>query len=146
MPESMGMAITMRIEDLEALKERVAAGFNESPGGDLDAMGQDIAAAMRRSGLFTPVMVGKTGGHIHLVEARCGLVEQSTPAARIAAELQRIWLHELRYDDFEAHALLIAPHAVYLDFLTVAREARMYVTGIIKVERRGEGRGTRGEE
>jgi hypothetical protein len=138
MPNSTSPSLS--IEDLDALKTRVATAYHQSPGGDLDAMGRDIASALRRCGLFMPALVGKTGGRIHLVEARCAPAHPSLSAARIASELQRIWLDELRYDDFEAHALLITPSAVHLDFLTVARAARLYVTGIIMVERvRDEG-------
>jgi hypothetical protein len=122
------------IEQLTALKARVAGAYHESPGGDLDAMARDIDVSLRRSGLFTPPVVGKTGGHIHLVEARCTPAHPAIPAARIAAELRRIWLTELRYDDFEAHALLATPHAIHLDFLTVVRAPRLYVTGIIMVD------------
>jgi hypothetical protein len=121
----------MKVDELNALKTRVAGAFYESPGGDLDGMLTDLEEFIGRSGLFLPPAVRKTGSREHQIEARCSPVSSHTPVVRLADEMERVWMDDLRYDDFEAHALLITDTAIILDFLTVARSARLYVTGMI---------------
>lgn len=124
----------MKLAELRRLKVRVAREYHQSPGGDLDGMLADITAALGRSGLFTAPLVTKTGGQEHLVEARCALIGNGTDAAQVASELERIWQDELRYDDFEAHAVLITDDSIILDFLTIAVAPRLYVTGLVVVD------------
>lgn len=123
----------MKVDELHALKVRVAGAYYESPGGDLDGMLRDMSEFIGRSGLFLPPVVRKTGSRSHLVEARCTPASAQTPVARLADEVERIWTNDLRYDDFAAHALTITDSSIVLDFLTVARSARLYVTGMIIV-------------
>jgi hypothetical protein len=124
----------MKVDELHALKVRVAGAYYESPGGDLDGMLRDMSEFIGRSRLFLPPVVRKTGSRTHLVEARCKPAIPLTPIARLADEVERIWSDDLRYDDFAAHALTITDRSIVLDFLTVARSDRLYVTGMIIVD------------
>lgn len=124
----------MNVVELEELKDKVAAQYHQSPGGDLDGMIVDIRTALDKSGLLTTHRVRKTGSIHHLVEAHCRRVSPDITVQQLQAELERVWEEELRYDDFAAHAFDTTPAALVLDFLTVARSARLYVTGMIIVE------------
>ena len=123
----------MKADELTALKTRVAGAYYESPGGDLDAMMRDIGEHISHSGLFLPPVVRKTGSPAHQLEARCAPVSPQTPVPRLVDELERVWSSELRYDDFAAHALIITDDAIVLDFLTVSRSSRLYLTGMLIV-------------
>ncbi len=123
----------MNAAQLQQTKLRVAEAFSESPGCDLDGMLDDIRHALDRSGLFTGISGRKTGSRRHLVETRCRTLPIATPRHALV-ELNRVWLEELRYSDFEAHAFMAAERALVLDFITAARSARLYVTGLIIVD------------
>jgi hypothetical protein len=122
------------VVELDALKDRVCARYDQSPGSDLDGMLDDLRIALGGSGLFRDLRLRKTGSPRHLVEARCARSSADISPSMIRAELERAWQEQLRYDDFAAHAVQQTPTAVIFDFLTVARSAGMYMTGLIVVE------------
>jgi len=120
---------------LEQLKERVAAEYQESTIGDLEAMIADCRRAVEASSLFASVAIRKTGTPVHQIEVECQPRDPATPPETITIEITRIWLEQLAYDDFEAHAITSSDHAIVLDFLTVARGPRIFATGMIVVVR-----------
>ncbi|MDQ3547717.1 MAG: hypothetical protein M3439_02760 [Chloroflexota bacterium] len=120
---------------LEQLKERVAAEYQESTIGDLEAMIADCRRAAEASPLFWAVAIRKTGTPVHQIEVECRPRDPATTPDTIASEITRIWLEQLAYDDFEAHAIIASDHAIVLDFLTVARGPRIFATGMIVVVR-----------
>ena len=124
----------MDFAELEALKDKVNERYDQSPGGDLDGMLADMRSSLANSGFFSEPRLRKTGNRLHLVEAHCKVSSPNITPIMVRSELERMWLEELRYDDFEAHALGRTPTSVVLDFLTVARSARLYVTGLIIVD------------
>jgi hypothetical protein len=123
------------VAELEQLKERVAGQYHECTIGDLEAMIADCLRAIEDSPLFTSVAVRKTGTPVHQIEVECQLRDVATPPDAISAELTSIWLTQLCYDDFEAHAILTTAQSIVLDFLTVARGPRLFATGMIVVTR-----------
>jgi hypothetical protein len=124
----------MDVVELEALKDRVNERYIQSPGGDLDGMLDDMKASLSRSNMVADLRLRKTGSRHHLVEAHCRRASPLISVAQLQAELARIWEEELRYDDFAAHAFDITNSTVVLDFLTVARSAKLYMTGMIIVD------------
>jgi hypothetical protein len=118
---------------LERLKKRVAAQYRETTIGDLETMIVESRRAVEASPLFASAVVRKTGTRYRQIEVECRLANRLTPHRRIAAEITRIWLEELRFDDFEAHAVAATDTAIMLDYLTVARAPRLYATGMIVV-------------
>jgi hypothetical protein len=129
--------VVVDVVELDALKDRVAGRYDQSPGSDLDGMLEDLRAALGSSGLFSELRLRKTGSPRHLVEARCAPSSANVTPATIRAELERVWQEQLRYDDFAAHAVEHTASALIFDFLTVARSAGMYMTGLIIVELAG---------
>lgn len=128
------MTVVANVVELEALKDKVHEGYYQSPGGDLDGMLDDIGNALHRSGYFSGPRLRKTGSRHHLVEAQVRRSSPNISPAMIRAELERLWEEDLRYDDYAAHAFDQTDKAIVFDFLTVAREARMYMTGMIVVD------------
>ena len=123
----------LELPELEQLKERVAGQYQECMIGDLEAMIADCLRAVEASPLFTSVVIRKTGSPVHQIEVECQPRNPATPPATIASELTSLWLEQLCYDDFEAHAIITTDHSVVLDFLTVARGPRLFATGMIVV-------------
>lgn len=125
----------MRLDlaELEQLKERVAGQYQECSVGDLEALIADCRRTVEASPFFASVAIRKTGTPVHQIEVEC---QPRDPAARpgaITSTLAAIWLEQLCYDDFEAHAIITTDHAIVLDFLTVARGPRLFATGMIVV-------------
>ena len=127
----------MRLDlaELEQLKERVAGQYRETSIGDLEAMIADSRRAIEASPILAFGGIRKTGTPVHQIEVECKPRDPATPPETVAAEITRIWLEQLCYDDFEAHAIDTTDNAVVLDFLTVAREPRLFATGMIVVLR-----------
>lgn len=125
--------------ELEQLKERVAGQYQECTIGDLEALIADCLRAVKASPLFTSVAIRKTGTPVHQIEVECQPRDPSTLPDAIANEITRIWLEQLCYDDFEAHAIITTDQAIVLDFLTVARAPRIFATGMIVVGMGHEG-------
>lgn len=121
--------------ELEQLKERVARQYRECTIGDLEAMIADCLRAVAASPLFASVAIRKTGTPVHQIEVECQPNDPMTPSETIANEIATIWLEQLCYDDFEAHAIITTNQTVVLDFLTVARGPRLFATGMIVVTR-----------
>jgi hypothetical protein len=118
---------------LERIKTRLAEQFHQSPGGDLEAMLDDIRAALTRSTLFADITTRKTGSREHLIEVRCQTASSTIAAHQVAKELHRVWQEELRYDDYAAHLIIPADTTMTLDFVTATAEARLWLTGMIVV-------------
>jgi hypothetical protein len=121
------------LAELEQLKERVAGQYRECMIGDLEAMITDCMVAVEASPLFTSVAIRKTGSPVHQIEVECQPRNPATSSDAIANELAAIWLEQLCYDDFEAHAIITTDHSVVLDFLTVTLGPRLFATGMIVV-------------
>ena len=121
--------------ELEQLKERVAGQYQECMIGDLEAMIADCLRAVEASPLFTSVAIRKTGSPVHQIEVECQPRDHATPFGAITNEITTIWLEQLCYDDFEAHAIITTNQSIVLDFLTVARGPRLFATGMIVVRR-----------
>ncbi len=123
------------LPDLEQLKERVAGQYQETMIGDLEGMIADCRRAIEASPSFSTVAIRKTGTHVHQIEVECHPANSAILPGTLMEEITRIWLEELCYDDFEAHAIVMTDDAIVLDFLTVARGPRIFATGMIVVKR-----------
>ena len=123
------------LPELEQLKERVAGQYHECTIGDLEAMIADCLRAVEASPLFTSVAIRKNGTSVHQIEVECQPHDLAAPPATLANAVQTIWLEQLCYDDFEAHAIITTDTSIVLDFLTVARGPRLFATGMIVVRR-----------
>ena len=123
------------LPELEQLKQRVAGQYQESMIGDLEAMIADCLQAVEASPLFTSVAIRKTGTPVHQIEVECQPRDPATPPNTITTALTTIWLNQLCYDDFEAHAIITTDTSIVLDYLTVARGPRLFATGMIVVRR-----------
>ncbi len=121
----------MDASELERVKGRVPDGFHASPGSDLAAMMAEMIASLERSPLLCAATARKTGGHAHLIEVQCHPATPDLPREVIMDEIERLWLEELRYDDFEAHTIELADEHGILDFVTVTRDQRLYISGMI---------------
>lgn len=134
-----GECMQLDPSELEQLKERVADQYQETNIGDLEGMIADCLREVEASPLFTSVAIRKTGSPVHQIDVECRAADPATAPETLAGELTRIWLEQLRYDDFEAHAIIMTEHAIVLDFLTVARGPRIFATGMIVVDRGDRG-------
>jgi hypothetical protein len=120
-------------DELERVKERIAEQFTASPGSDLEAMMRAMTLSLEQSPMLRNVVARKTGGHAHLIEVECQLATSALALDAALAEIERIWLEELRYDDFAAHAIEQTDEHAIFDFLTAARDQRLYLSGMIVV-------------
>ena len=123
------------LAELEQLKERVAGQYRETTIGDLQAMIADSRRAIEASPILAFGGIRKTGAPVHQIEIECQPRDPATPPETITSAITQIWLEQLRFDDFEAHAIDTTDDAIVLDFLTVAREPRLFATGMIVVSR-----------
>jgi hypothetical protein len=76
------------------------------------------------------VMVSSSPDPARQLTARC-LLEQASSPRRVAAEIEEVWLRDLRYQHWEAHLLRVTPTSVDLDVATQISEDGYYVTGSI---------------
>jgi len=128
--DNMVMA-RMGVDELERVKGRITDGFRASPGSDLAAMMAEMIASLERSPLLRAATARKTGGRAHLIEVQCHRATPDLAPDTIMAEIERLWLEELRYDDFEAHTIELTDEHGILDFVTVTRDQRLYLSGMI---------------
>jgi hypothetical protein len=117
--------------ELERIRERIVQQCMASPGSDLELMMTEATASLGRSALLRDTSARKTGGSTHLIEVRCYPAAPSLTREAIMAEIEQLWLDELRYDDFAAHTIELTSQHGILDFLTVARAQRLYLSGMI---------------
>src|SRR5262249_10119582 len=113
----------------------MAHGFPSS-GIDLRGMIEDFHHAVDQSPLLTPRSVKKTGDPERMIEARCEPAAEALTIPEVIAEIERVWMEELRYRHFEAHAVIHHDHEVSLDFVTLLESGSFYVTGRIAVDTR----------
>jgi hypothetical protein len=67
-----------------------------------------------------------------LIEVSCTCVP-GVSARDIAADLERVWLPEIRYQFFEAHRVRDVPEGIELAFITQMSEGSLYVTGRVLI-------------
>jgi hypothetical protein len=92
----------------------------------------DLRAHIGASPLFDPyVEVDVTGDPERMLMARCTAASADLKPSRLAAELQRLWAHELRFKHMEAHVVRFDDNLVALSFLTQLGPSDGYITGAI---------------
>lgn len=110
---------------------RVRTGIqvNASPGGPpaLEAVEGTLRDELMSSGLFEEVEVEHTDDPDQLVIALCQFRPQYSEAD-VARQLERLWGDRVRYEYWEAHAMVTAPDHVELEAATRAGQDGHYVT------------------
>lgn len=113
-------------------KARIMASSVQSRGDDFLGMQIDFDAYLEMTDVLDDVVVRPTGDVVSLLQVtargRAGV-----PIGRIAAELEWVWLSELRYRYLEAHTIRSAESTVTLDFVTQIGSPGFYVTGAFEV-------------
>jgi len=123
-------------QEFQQTKSRVMASSVPSSGDNLLGMEIDFDAYLDIDGVLDDVLLRATGDPASLLRGtargRAGI-----PLDRIAAELEWVWLFELRYRYLEAHFVHAIESAVTLDFVTQIGPAGFYVTGAFEVHASG---------
>jgi hypothetical protein len=128
------MAVAMTLDELTHLKRKIMARSVPSSGDDLEGMVIDFQHSLEQSRLLTQMCVKKTGDPGCMIEATCQPAANTLTIPEIIAEIERLWMEELRYQHFEAHAVGRADYDVTLDFITLCEHGSFYVTGSIAVD------------
>jgi hypothetical protein len=105
-------------------------------GADLHGMIADFHHALEASPLLSKVKVRKTGEPARMIAAFCEPASLASSPSELVAEVERIWMEELRYNVFEAHTLVPSEEEVILDCLTMTEPQGPYVTARIVVDLR----------
>ena len=123
----------MDFSEFAAVKQRVMSESFSGAGDDLHGMAIDFDACLWHSPLIKEVSVRRTGDTNNLINATC----QAMPGCsmvELAAELERVWLRDLRYSSFEAHVITAGERGVHLDAVTQIDPDGFYVTASIVAE------------
>ncbi|MEU4572178.1 hypothetical protein [Nonomuraea sp. NPDC023979] len=123
----------MDLAEFAAVKQSVMSESFPSAGDDLGGMVMDFDAYLWQSPLINEVSVRRTGDRSSLIAATCQAVPGCS-TAELAAELERVWLGDLRYSHFEAHVITADERKVRLDGVTQIAPDGFYVTASIIAE------------
>ena len=119
-------------EEFRQTKSRVMASSVPSSGDNLLGMQIDCDAYLEIEGVLDDVLVRPTADPANLLKGtargRAGV-----PVDRLAAELEWVWLFELRYRYLEALIVRAVEGTVSLDFVTQIGPTGFYVTGAFDV-------------
>src|SRR5437867_6564621 len=124
----------MTPDELTYVKRKIMAQSVPSSGHNLEGMMIDFQHSLEQSRLLTRVRVKKTGDPGCMIEATCQPAANTLTIPEIIAEVERLWMEELRYQEFEAHALVRADYHESLEFVTESGPGGFYVTGRIAVD------------
>jgi hypothetical protein len=124
----------LKPEEINRIKRKIMAQGFPSSGDDLKGMIEDFNHALDQSPILTLRRVKKTGAPDRMIEALCEPATDALTIPEIVAEVERIWMDELRYRHHEAHALSQRDYEVWLDFVTLSDPGSFYVTGRIAVD------------
>jgi hypothetical protein len=116
------------MELIDFHKMRTAVQDNSARGGadDVVALERKVWSGLVSAGLFADVEVGLTDDPDRLVIAMCRFAGRLT-VEEVADALERLWLDRLRYDYWEAHALIVSRGQVEIEAASRA-ESGHFVT------------------
>ncbi len=102
---------------------------------NLEGLIIDLRYFLEQAGILKVLKVKKTGELYRLIEVRCKLISKPASIAEVAAEVERVWIEDIAYRDFEAHSLYYSSDDLILDFITGTEfpDHYIYVTGSIIV-------------
>jgi hypothetical protein len=129
-----GVSDSMTIEQFHLLKRKIMAQGTPGSRDDLEGMMIDFQHSLDQSRLLTRVHLKKTGDPDCMIETTCQPAAETLAISEVVAEIERLWMEELRYHQFEAHAIHRADYQEALDFITVGEHGGSYVTGRIAVD------------
>src|SRR5262245_17882327 len=110
----------MTEHDFTRARTKIMAQSFPSSGVDLQGMIEDFHHTLDQSRLLTLRSVKKTGNPERMIEARCEPAADSLTIPEVIAEVERVWMAELRYSHYEAHAVIHHDYEVSLDFVTLS--------------------------
>jgi hypothetical protein len=126
----------MNADEFARVRTKIMAPGFPSAGIDLRGMLEDFHHALDQSEILKRLWVKKTGQPAQMIDARCEPAEQTVTIDEAAVEIERVWMEDLRYSHFEAHALFQDDYDLSLDFVTLSAPGSFYVTGRIAVDTR----------
>jgi hypothetical protein len=100
---------------------------------NLSGMEVDFDHYLRRCPSIREVTVRSRPDPVRQLTARC-LAEPAASPHRVAAEIEEVWLRDLQYGYWEAHALRVTAASVRLDVATRIDEDGYFIAGAIIVE------------
>src|SRR5438128_2208494 len=95
----------MKERELEQAKRKIMAQGYPSTGGDVAGMIIDFHEALEQSRALKLRHVKKTGEPDCMIEAHCEPASVALTIPDVVAEVERLWMNDLRYSHQEAHAL-----------------------------------------
>ncbi|RAO38309.1 hypothetical protein ONO23_01060 [Micromonospora noduli] len=111
----------------------VRAAADATPPADpdnLSGMAIDFDHYLWRCRSIRQVTVSSSADPARQLTAHC-LAEQAASPHQVAAELEEVWLRDLRYQHWEAHLLQITPTSVGLHVATMNSQGGYYITASI---------------
>jgi hypothetical protein len=124
----------MNEDEFARARRRIAAQGFPSSGKDFKGMLADFHDSLERSDLLALRSVKKTGEPERMIEALCEPAAETLTIPEAIAEIERIWMNELRYQHYEAHSLSRRDYELSLEFVTLDGPGSFYVTGQIAVD------------
>jgi hypothetical protein len=123
----------MRNSQFKAVRHAIMANGQPYNSADLDGMTADIHYYLGTAGLFDRIGVKKTGDRRDLLVIRCRPASPGISPQQVAAQLERIWTQDLRFEHQAAHDLQVNDDTVTLRFVTQWAPGGLYVTGSVIV-------------
>lgn len=116
-------------EFIDAVRAVAAAAPPADPE-NLSGMAIDFDHYLRRCPSIRQVTVSSSPDPARQLTAHC-LAEQAASPHHVAAEIEEVWLRDLRYQHWEAHLLQITPTSVELHAATMTNNDGCYITASI---------------
>ncbi|RQX16299.1 hypothetical protein DDE19_16010 [Micromonospora ureilytica] len=119
-----------RVTEFVAAVRAVADATPPADPDNLSGMEIDFDHYLWRCRSIRQVTVSSSADPARQLTAYC-LAEQAAPPHQVAAELEDVWLRDLRYQDWDAHLLKVTPTSVDLHVVTVNSQGGYYITASI---------------
>jgi hypothetical protein len=119
--------------ELETVKRQVMSRNRPATSGELEGVIIDASYFLEQSGILDVRKIKKTGDTASMLQVVCRPISQVVAGEKLVSEVERVWLEEICFQDFEAHALEVSKENAHLDFVTVSQGSNHYYTGRITV-------------
>ncbi|WP_410816711.1 CPCC family cysteine-rich protein [Micromonospora sp. 050-3] len=119
-----------RVTEFVAAVRAVADATPPADPDNLSGMEVDFDHYLWRCRSIRQVTVSSSADPARQLTAHC-LAEQAASPQQVAAELEEVWMRDLRYQDWDAHLLQVTPTSVDLHVATRNSQGGYYITASI---------------
>jgi hypothetical protein len=116
------------------IRRKILSHYHSLPAQELTEFLADLQRSLQNSPKLALLFARQTDEPERLIDLLCEPASDTLTIAEVSAELERLWLEELRYPHFEAHAVSQEGFDLTLEFVTVTGPGGFAVTGAITVD------------